>query len=287
MPHAPLLRAGGPQDAEACGVIAYEAFKNIADRHGFPPDFPGPAEAVELATLLLARPDIFSVVAELDGKVVGSNFLWEEAQIAGVGPITVSPAAQDGSIGRRLMGAVLERARDRGMAGVRLVQAAYHSRSLSLYAKLGFAVREPLATMQGPPLGLQIDGHSVRPATPVDVDACSELCKAVHGHDRRRDLTAGVEMQCATVVEYAGRITGYASLIGFFGHAVGESNDDLKALIGAAPAFPGPGMLVPMRNSDLFRWCLEHGLRVVQTMTLMTRGLYNEPAGPYLPSICF
>jgi hypothetical protein len=33
--------------------------------------------------------------------VVGSNFLWEGDAIAGVGPITVDPAAQNGSVGRR------------------------------------------------------------------------------------------------------------------------------------------------------------------------------------------
>jgi hypothetical protein len=101
------------------------------------------------------------------------------------------------------------------------------------------------------------------------------------------DLKAGIEVGSAMVVEHAGAITGYASAVGFFGHAVGESNRDLQALIGAAPALLGPGILVPTRNSDLFLWCLERGFRVVHTMTLMTRGLYNEPAGPFLPSVCY
>jgi hypothetical protein len=47
------------------------------------------------------------------------------------------------------MQAVMARATERKFAGMRLVQAAYHNRSPSLYAKLGFAVREPLACMQG------------------------------------------------------------------------------------------------------------------------------------------
>ena len=89
------------------------------------------------------------------------------------------------------------------------------------------------------------------------------------------------------VGESDGRIKAYASSIAFFGHAVGESNQDVQALISAAPAFQGPGILVPTRNAALFHWCLESGLRVVQPMTLMTTGLYNEPAGAYLPSILF
>ncbi len=59
------------------------------------------------------------------------------------------------------------------------------------------------------------------------------------------------------------------------------------ALIGAADAFLGPGFLVPTRNGEPMRWCLSRGLRIVQTMTLMTIGLYNQPDGAWLPSILY
>jgi hypothetical protein len=75
--------------------------------------------------------------------------------------------------------------------------------------------------------------------------------------------------------------------LGFSGHAVGEGNAALKALIGAASEFLGPGFLLPTRNADMFRWCLERGLRIVQPMTLMSIGLYNEPQGVFLPSIVY
>jgi hypothetical protein len=88
-------------------------------------------------------------------------------------------------------------------------------------------------------------------------------------------------------VERAGRITGYATPIAFFGHAVAETNDDLVSLIAAAESFPGPGFLVPTRNAELVRWCLKSGLRITQTMTLMTMGLYNQPGGAWLPSVLY
>jgi hypothetical protein len=84
-----------------------------------------------------------------------------------------------------------------------------------------------------------------------------------------------------------GEITGYCTDIAFFAHAVAETNDGLKALIGSAAAFPDGGFLVPTRNGDLFRWCLQHDLRLVHQLTLMTIGLYNEPAGAYLPSVLY
>src|SRR5207248_9331753 len=166
------LRPGTPEDAGACGRVCYDAFAAVAAAHGHPCDFPSPEVATGLVTALLGRPGIFSVVAEAGGEVVGSNFLDERAAIAGVGPITVAPAAQNGAVGRQLMEAVMDRAAERGAAGVRLVQTAYHARSLSLYAKLGFVAREPLACLQGPPPGVTVEGRSLRPATAADLDAC-------------------------------------------------------------------------------------------------------------------
>ena len=91
----------------------------------------------------------------------------------------------------------------------------------------------------------------------------------------------------AVVVEHGESVTGYASILGFMGHAVAESTRALQALIGSAEAFAGPGIIVPTRNAQLFRWCLENGLKVVEPLTIMTVGLYNEPSGAYLPSITF
>ncbi len=282
-----ILRAGRPEDAERCGTICFEAFKTISDQHNFPPDFPSPEPAIGLLTFLLSRNDVYSVVAEIDGRVVGSNFLWETASVAGVGPITVDPTVQNGAIGRRMMEDVLRRTEEQGFAGVRLVQAAYHNRSLSLYTKLGFDTREPLSAMQGSALGLEIPGHRVRPATKDDIDECNKLCARIHGFEREIELIDAINQGSANVVEREDRITGYTNGIGFLGYAVGENNEDVKALIGAANEFAGPGFLLPTRNSELMRWCLQHGLRVVMPMTLMSIGLYNEPRGAFLPSVIY
>ena len=281
------IREGTPEDAEICGRICYNAFKTISEAHGFAPDFLGPETAIGVLTRMLANPKFYSVVAEVDGRIVGSNFLDERNAIAGVGPITVDPTVQNRAIGRRLMDAVHERAAEKNYVGVRLIQAGFHTRSLSLYAKLGYDVREHLACMQGKALGISVESHVVRPASEADVDNCNRLCREVHGLDRGGELKDAIAQRSATVVEHDGRITGYATSIGFFGHAVGETNKDLKALIGAAQEFAGPGFLLPTRNGELFRWCLNNGLRITQPMTLMSKGRYNEPTGAFLPSVLY
>jgi predicted N-acetyltransferase YhbS len=281
------FRSGTPADAEVCGRICYNAFKTISEAHGFAPDFPAPDVAIRLLASMLVNPNFYSVIAEIDGRIVGSNFLDERNTIAGVGPITVDPTVQNRAIGRGLMDAVHSRAAEKNFAGVRLIQAGFHTRSLSLYAKLGYNVREHLACMQGNTLGISIEGHAVRSATEADLESCNGVCREVHGHDRGGELRDAIALGSATVVERDGRITGYATIIGFFGHAVGETNKDVKALIGGARKFAGPGFLLPSRNGELFRWCLSKGLRIAQPMTLMSKGLYNDPAGAFLPSILY
>jgi predicted N-acetyltransferase YhbS len=281
------VRKANPHDAERCGQIFYEAFAAIARYHNFPVE-PGTPEFTQFkAAQMLSHDGFAAFVAEHDGHVIACAFADERGAIVGVGPVTVDPLAQDSGIGRRLMSTVLERERGRGVAGLRLVQTAYHYRSLSLYAKLGFIVRETLSVVQGAPPALSLAGRGVRPARADDLDACAEVCRRVHGHDRTSELNDAIAAGTAAVVERPNGISGYASGFGYGWHAVAETNEDLIALLSSAEAFIGLGILVPARNAELLHWCLSNGMRIVQQSTLMTIGLYNEPAGAYLPSILF
>jgi hypothetical protein len=237
--------------------------------------------------MMFSSPGCYCVVAEVDGRIVGSNCLDERSVIRGVGPITIDPGAQNIGVGRKLMQAVMDRANERSAAGIRLVQAAFHNRSLSLYTSLGFDIREPLSCVQGRTLERSVAGCAVRQASADDVDACNALSRLVHGYDRGLDLGQAIEQGTARVVERGGRITGYTTHLAFFGHSTAETNVDMQSLIASAESFAGAGILVPSRNHALLRWCLANGLRVVQPMTLMSAGLYNEPSGAWLPSVLF
>jgi len=96
-----------------------------------------------------------------------------------------------------------------------------------------------------------------------------------------------IDQRPALVVERDGQIMAYATAIGFFAHSVAMSDQGLIALIAAAPEFTGSVFLLPTRNYEVFAWCLESRLRLVQPMTLMTTGLYSEPAGAYLVCVLY
>ena len=281
------IRVATADDAAVAGKICFDAFNAISTAHNFPPDLPAVEAGIGVLSALFSTPGFYCVVAEIGGRIVGSNCLDERAIIHGLGPITIDPSAQNLGVGRKLMRAVLDRSKQQGAAGVRLVQAAFHNRSLSLYVSLGFDIREPLSCIQGRTQQRGVSGCTVRAAERADLEHCNALSHRVHGFDRGADLAHAIEQGTAKVVERGGNITGYATDLAFFAHATAQSNQDLQALIASAEVFGGPGILVPSRNAELFRWCLSNGLRVTQPMTLMTAGLYNDPSGAYLPSILF
>jgi predicted N-acetyltransferase YhbS len=281
------IRSATANDARTCSRIFFDSFESIATRHSFPIE-PGSREFTDFQTnSMLATEGIAGLVAERDGKIVGSAFADERGAVVGIGPVTVDPAVQDAGIGRALMQALIDRAQERDVAGVRLVQTAYHYRSFALYTKLGFAVRELLSVFQGDVSRRNSVPRDVRAASTSDVDACNALCRRVHGHGRSVELADWIGLGSARVVEKGGRITGYATGFGYGFHAVGQSNEDIIALLASADAFMGLGILVPSRNVGLMQWCLDSGLRIVQQSTLMTIGLYSEPQGSWLPSIVY
>jgi predicted N-acetyltransferase YhbS len=282
-----VIRSARPEDSAAAGQICYEAFSAISGAHGFPCDLPSVEAAIGMLGMAFSAPDFYCLVAERDGQILGSNCMDERSVIRGIGPITVSLDGQNTGVGRLLMEEVIAHAQVAGAAGLRLVQAAFHNRSLSLYTKLGFDIREPLSCLQGRTAQREVDGCRVRPATLEDQPACHALARAVHGFERSVELAQAIERDFARVVVRDGRITAYATEVSFFGHSTAETNADMQALIASAETFGGPGILVPSRNAGLLRWCLQNGLRVVQPMTLMSAGFYNEPAGAWLPSIFF
>ena len=285
------VRAIEPADGDECARIAYEAFGGLHDYHRFPRDFPTLEAAVQLTSNFIAHPTIWGVVAEAEGRIVGSNFLDERGSITGVGPVTVDPKAQGYGVGRRLMEAVMERGA--GARGIRLFQDSFNMQTLSLYASLGFEVKEQAVVMTGTPRSGPPAGIEVRPLEEGDLDQCESLCLTVHGFERTNELRDAIQIPVfsPSVAVRDGRITAYATTLTFFpaAYAVAETEDDMRAVItGSLAAGDEPAsFLLPTRQAALFRWCLSEGLRGVKPMTYMSIGEYREPDGRWIPSVLY
>lgn len=276
-------------DVENCGQIIYKAFCGIADQHNFPHDFPAVEHTQRFARMLAGSPATYGLVAESEGRIVGSNFLWEQNEIAGVGPITVAPEAQAKGAGRLLMQAVIERGQR--ATGIRLVQDAFNTASMSLYTSLGFDIKEPLVLVEGAITGDLPAGVEVRPLAEKDYPDCDELCKSVHGFSRVEELRGTAQMLPAFVILRENRLVGYAAgpNVWQMNHAVAKTDEELFALLQGAGNLTGQPLsfLLPARRSELFRWCLRKGMKVVKPMSLMSMGEYQEPQGAFLPSVLY
>lgn len=277
------IRPMTPADAAECGRILFTAHQAVAAAHGFPPEQPSLEFAQNLARFKLADVNAAAMAAEQDGVMTGSIFLnfFPGTSVAAIGPLTVDPERQGGA-GRVLMEWAVEEAFKRGFERVRLVQSPFHLRSLALYTKAGFAVREPLAFIARP-AGFN-PRNTARLAAKEDFEACDRLAHEVLGFSRGFELRSAKDPM---VVERDGRITGYAAGLGMRGHAVAEQTSDLAALIHSASAVQGPGFFVPTRNDELLRDLLAAGYRCLWPATLMTLGPWEQPAGAFLPSIAY
>ncbi len=278
-------------DAESCGKIGYEAHKTISSSHGYPSEQTSKEFVIGVIRRLLGNPNSWGVLAERQGKTLGSIFLhkFPPSPVAVIGPLSVHPSAE-GGVGKMLMYAALAQAREQNHDQIRLVQSPSHIRSFVLYTKSGFTLREPLFLMQGQPLegGNNTSSANVRLVRDDnDISVCNELCKSVYGFSREMELRQAKDQGVATMIERDGVITGYAAGIGIFGHAVAKSNEELKALIANASAILGPGFFAPARNHELVNWLLENDFQIGWPANLMTIGPYQEPLTPFLPSLAY
>ena len=103
------IRRASREDIEVCGEICYRAFCQLADHHKFPHEFPDLEAAHGVVRGMISDPGHYGIVAELNGRIAGSNFMDERSTIAGIGPISVDPDVQNSGAGRAMMQHMLDR----------------------------------------------------------------------------------------------------------------------------------------------------------------------------------
>jgi GNAT superfamily N-acetyltransferase len=287
------IRAAREADAHACGRICYESFRIVNERHGYPPVFPSVEIATQRITGFIRHPAVFSIVAEASnegGRIIGFNFLSERDPIRAIGPIVTDPAIHGRGLGRRLMQAALDQAR--GARGIRLLQETYNVHSLSLYAALGFDVKELFVVLAGSPAAAAPHAEwQFRALTEADLPDCEALHETVHGYPRTNELRDSLASATPIAAFKDGHLRAYASMPTNWlaNHSVAASEEAMRALLlGAGEIAKKPlSFLLPVRQAALFRWCLSQGFRSSRPMTLMAIGEYREPRGSYSPSVLY
>ena len=284
------LRPARPSDADSIANVIFDAFNFIANKHGQASDFDSPP--VNRTHQRLQRLDEFNdycVVAEAGNQIVGVNFNDRHGDVGAIGVLAVLPSFQGQRIGRRLMESAIEHGRSVGYKSQRLLQAAYNSKSMGLYLSLGMVVREHLVNLNGTIIGDSIGSPDIKTerAFEDDVKTCSKFCEELYRVGRSREINDAAVDGSLLVARESGNIVGLTTGIGFSGFTVASTNAAIKSLIVNQATIEPPGTLVPATNHSLIKWCLDSGLKINQSMNLMTLGEYEEPVAKWLPSINF
>jgi predicted N-acetyltransferase YhbS len=151
------------------------------------------------------------IVAEMDGKVVGTIMGWRFGEnFATLGMVIVTNAVQGRGLGRQLMEAMLQRLEGRTV----LLNAT--AEGLPLYRKLGFVelgtVCQHQASAPVVPLVELRPGERVRPMGAADGEALEQLYAQATGMDRKALLDALLSDSSAVVLCREHEQTGFALL---------------------------------------------------------------------------
>lgn len=151
------------------------------------------------------------VVAERDGKVMGTALSWEwGAEDATIGLVIVAPELQGQRIGNRMMQALLDRLAPRHV----LLHATEAGRGL--YERLGFVAAGEVAQHQGVlarlPQPPRREGDRLRPLEAGDVESLIAIDARATGMVRAELLRRVFAEDRVVVLERGGETAGFAVL---------------------------------------------------------------------------
>lgn len=274
--------------AEAC-IAAFNEFNN---QHLLPEGTPRDVASARVMYSELLNSDRAHVLAALqDGEVVGSAWLRLEDDVAAFEDVNTAPAKQGNGVARAIMMHGLEAASRLGYKKIRLTQSAHNSTALSLYASLGFEVKETFAEMKATitPVAGAAALPMVRPLTEADLSQVEEVSRRLYRLNRRSDVAAVLASGApALAVAPNGKVEGYLTL-GGSAHGMAEHEDHAMALISeAARLYPDKAVIsLPLSFHGMFRKALQAGYRTLEVHNLMAYGPYERPDGIWMPSSAY
>ena len=278
-----------PEDLEEVAAVTFAAFLTVELRHGHEPAFRSVRAARNLCGAYLRYEACRPFVAEAGGRIVGAAFLHPRGPTAGIGPVAVDPAAQGAGVGRKLMERLIREAGPD--TSLRLVQAAFNRSSFALYPRLGFRVRDALATLVS--RGPVTVPAPVNPVTAVDdagVEPVARFDEAATGIRRAADLSFLTHVGTTFVAGDPAAPDGYLCRLStgdtcYLGPAAARDETILRDLMAAALAdVAGQTAVarVPCRHGTLLAEAMSWGLAVSTVGTYMVRGPWQEPEAAWL-----
>jgi predicted N-acetyltransferase YhbS len=218
-----LIRRAGPADLDAF-------FEVMAAGFG------GEYRRPNMHTFVAALPDGHMIVAERDGRVVGTAASIGFGPTAWIGAVAVLPEARGERLGRALTEAAITALGPRESV---LLLASAAGRPT--YERMGFVAEGSYRTFSGPEGARPFPSESVRPALPADHAAIRALDVEATGEDRGPVVAPALDD--ALVAE-----GGAAPRPPFFSRPVLARTPEAGRALLAAVAEPGVRLAAPAAN---------------------------------------
>ena len=217
------------------------------------------------------------VVAERDGKVLGTALSWRFGNYATIGLVIVAPELQGQRIGNRMMETLLDQLSPRDV----LLHATVAGRGL--YERLGFVSAGEIDQHQGAlvaalPALAGREGDRLRPLEDADVESLIAMDARGAGMPRGELLRSLFAQERTVVLERGGQAAGFAVLRRFGrGHLVGPVSapdfDAARVLISDCCRHTEGFVRVDVyAMSGLSPWLESLGLQRAGGGTIMVRG---------------
>lgn len=204
------LRQDELGEADRIFRVAFGTFLGLPD----PTQFAGDADLVRSRW---ATDPSAALAAEVDGRLVGTNFATWWGSVGFFGPLTIEPALWDKGIARRLLDATMEIFDRWDVTHAGLFTFPQSAKHIALYQRYGFLPGHLTPIMaRAVPAGSSSDVVTATEAPDLDavVRECAELTDAVYpGLDLEREIRAVVEQKLGDAVlvrDGSGRLTAFA-----------------------------------------------------------------------------
>jgi predicted N-acetyltransferase YhbS len=288
-----VVRPLRDDDVEASDELSWQAFEEVGRRFGFSMgvrDEGRIAWARARIRHIAATDPQGSVVAERDGEVVGVGLALRRGSLWFLSLLTVRNGLQGGGVGRQILDATLDYARECTSA---LICSSPDPKALRRYGRAGFALHAGfeavgVADRAELPAGLGVrDGDWDR-----DADLVEQLITARRGEPYGPDLGWCREQGTRLLVRDGGTASDRAVVLSGRGHvgALAATSDEAAARVLWAAIAETPGEVTIGYLLGNQQWAINVALAarlpLKLTDTLCTRGALTPPA-PYLPSGIF
>ena len=247
-----LLRETDLAEAGRILRLAFGTFLGMPDSEKAFPD-------VDYVTTRWKADRESAFAAEIDGRLVGSNFATGWGSVGFFGPLTVDPEFWNRGVGESLMEPVMDRFARWQNTHNGLYTFSNSPKHLHLYQKFGFWPRFLTALMSLPAGAAATDSHCTRYSeAPLEQQeslrrACREVTNAIYeGLDVEREIRAAAEQRLGdTVLIWDGaKLAGLA--VCHCGPGTEAGNGACYAKFGAAR----PGPEAPRNFHRLLEGCL-------------------------------